>query len=236
MRILRIKFRTLAYIALILKELSFLCDISFLTIPLWVTAQSVSSARIGAVTSTCLIRAAQCADLTVTAAAPGYSAVLLTVLAVWDASPRKIRAAIAWGIISAARYTHLQAGTLGLGHCLGWQAAGESGVMAWRMLPAQLHQRLDSSPAIASISAFSMRQPRAVHACRAACCPDCPPAQWPPYSLLRSSLTVCLRWPCACVPLLCTPANPCTVVCAWLQVWSSSSCLACRQSRQSSTP
>ena len=104
LRILRITIRTLTYIALILKELSFLCDISFLTIPLWVSAQSVSSARIGAVTSTRLIRAAQCADLTVTAAAPGYSAVLLTVLAGWDASPRKIRAAIAWGIISAARY------------------------------------------------------------------------------------------------------------------------------------
>ena len=67
--------------------------------------------------------------LTVTAAAPGYSAVLLTLLAGWDASPRDISAAMAWGVMSAAKYTHLQAGTLTLVQCLGWQAAGESGML-----------------------------------------------------------------------------------------------------------
>ena len=123
--------------------------------------------------------------LTVTAA-PGYSAVLLTLLAGWDAFLCDITAAIAWGIISAARFTHLQAGTLGLGHCLAWQTAGESGVLAWRMLPAQLYQPLDSSSK--SNSTSSMQQPRAVHACRGACCPDCPLAARPPSSLFAFQL------------------------------------------------
>ena len=125
--------------------------------------------------------------LTVTAAAPGYSAVLLTLLAGWDASPRDITAAMAWGVMSAAKYTHLQAGTLTVVQCLGWQAAGESGVLAWRMLPAQLHQQPNSSSR--STSTFSMSQPHAVHACRAACCPGCPAAQRPPYAMFALQLT-----------------------------------------------
>ena len=138
--------------------------------------------------------------LTVTAAAPGYSAVLLTLLAGWDASPRDIRAAMAWGIISAARDTHLQAGTLGLSHCLGWSTAGESGVLAVgkKMLPAHLYQQLD--PSSTSIPTSSMQQPHAVHACS----PDCPSTQWLPSSLsvlqLSSpSLQVEAAW-CLCAP------------------------------------
>ena len=136
MTTIRILTRTCAYMLLFLKELS------FLTSPLWVAAQPVSSTRIGAFTCP---HPGLPSVLTVTAAAPGHSAVLLTLLAGWDAPPCDFRAAIAWGIISAARYTHLQAGTLKLGHCIAWQTAGESGVLAWRMLLAQLHQRLDSS-------------------------------------------------------------------------------------------
>lgn len=125
--------------------------------------------------------------LTGNAAAPGYSAVLMTLLAGWDASPRDIRAAIAWGVISTARHTHLQAGTLHPGAAvLGWQAAGESGVLAWKMMFAQLHQQPVS--ALTSISMFSMRQPHAVHVCRAACCPGCPSAQWPPSALIALQL------------------------------------------------
>eukprot|EP00891_Asterochloris_glomerata_P008098 jgi/Astpho2/8098/Aster-03042 len=66
------------------------------------------------------------------------NAVLMTLLAGWDASPRDVRAAIAWGVISTARHTHLQAGTLHPGAAvLGWQAAGLVLIVLPRLPPVK---------------------------------------------------------------------------------------------------